>query len=345
VTDGLCFEHADDEKLARGWPNLVVAVDGDKQDKAPEKSALKAWTAGDPVYFTEWPRETLHRFMRGVIATVFLPGGDVARAMTMAGAPAPDEALEGLRRLFLEGYKTHRFLERDYVYAVESLAGTDATLDVIARAVEAFEVTTPSPGLNYLCRTVIVQTAAFLLLRASPAAATVARARLEKAFAAPRPTPLGDWRWYYQALDCTLNGADGVKRAIAGRTIVVLDDPLDWGSPLELAHDDPAFVRDMVSKADKKRPMCVRLAAIGGAPVLAGLEARKWPARQMPSVVRDFGMIRDPAVAKLMLSLVGKTSVKDGPLAWFRAHADYARPLLEKQTSVVAKGVLRQLVP
>jgi hypothetical protein len=99
----------------------------------------------------------------------------------------------------------------------------------------------------------------------------------------------------------------------------------------------------MVSKADKKLPMCVRLAAIGGSPVRAGLEARKWPARQMPSVVRDFGMIRDPAVAKLMLSLVGKASVKDGPLAWFRAHADYARPLLEKQTSVVAKGVLHQL--
>jgi hypothetical protein len=136
-------------------------VDGDKQDKAPERSALRAWTAGDPIYFTEWPRETLHRFMRGVIATVFLRGAhlDGSRAMATAGPPSADEALDGLRRLFLERYKTHRFLERDYVYAVESLAGTDATLDVIARAVEAFEATSPPPpGMNYLCRTAIAQT-------------------------------------------------------------------------------------------------------------------------------------------------------------------------------------------
>jgi hypothetical protein len=44
-----------------------------------------------------------------------------------------------------------------------------------------------------------------------------------------------------------------------------------------------------------------------------------------------------------MASLVGKSSVKDAPATWLKAHADYARPILVKDKSPAAKLALREL--
>ncbi len=79
------------------------------------------------------------------------------------------------------------------------------------------------------------------------------------------------------------------------------------------------------------------------AEALALLPTRKWPAVQMPAVVRDLGMIRAPEIVTFMASLVGKSSVKDAPITWLCAHADYARPVLDKSKTDAAKLVLRKL--
>ena len=350
---GLCFTKEDDERLARGWPYLVVPVDGEKADKVA--AAQKAWRVSDPIYFTEWPRGTLYRFMNAGIENVFRSypperGGAAYKKLEDPTPPSAKTCLDALGRLFREGYATYSFEERDFVYGVETVAGTDATLGVLAAEIEAFEVPRENPGLNHLTRAHLAEMVAFLLLRATPAAAKDARERIERALSPPvkdkiTPKPgydLEALNYYFDALDYALHGAAGVRRH-TGKWVYLEVPALSFGATLDYAGDDPDYVRDMVPKADKKAGMSVRIPAIAGASVLAGLEARKWPAAQLPSIVRDFGMIRDPAIVTLMLSLIGKSSVKDGPMKWFQAHADYARPILQKTKSDVAKSVLRQL--
>ncbi len=233
------------------------------------------------------------------------------------------------------------------MYGVEAIAGTDATL---ARLIDEIEAFTPSakesaPNNNFT-KGGIADTLAFLLLRASPAVAKPARKRIADARARAeeivRTEKLGeDFDGYIIGLDLAINGTAAVKRANMkyGAYASGKHARFAW---LEYAADDPAWVLECWA-IEPTQPMSVRIAHIAGEATLVNLEKRKWRAIELPSLVRDFGMIRSPLVVDFILSLVGKTAAKDAPLAWFRAHAKYAAPLLVKKASTAAKAMLRQL--
>ena len=334
----ICFRPEDDDKLARGYPNLIVPVDGLAQDRAPAKSALKWYMASDPIYFAEWPREVLHRVLRVFAADAFKKHVDqTMKAFETSGPPDTRVLLDAIARMFETGMVNYAFHKRTLVYGTEAIAGTDATLIAIADAFASSAWVVPAETLNESCRDTLVECAAFLLLRASPAVAKAAREKIVPLGSEDRErvrVVCADDR--FRASRCggrEANDEHGEARARRARR----------GRGLELAGDDPDWVREMVAKAKPTAPMSVRIAHIAGTSVLANLPARKWPSVKMPSIVRDFGMIRDPEIVTFMLSLVGKSSVKDAPLEWFRAHADYARPILQKTKNDSAKAILRQL--
>jgi hypothetical protein len=335
----LCFRPEDDEKLARGYPNLIVPVDGLNQDRAPAKSALKWYTASDPIYFTEWPREVLHRVLHIFAADSFKPHGTGAmKALETSGPPDAKLLIAAIGKMFETGRVNYAFHKRTLVYGTETIAGTDATLMAIANAFASSAWAVPAETLNESSRDTLIECVAFLLLRASPKVAKSAREKIVPL----APSVASAYEWCAQTIDRTLHGAAGVKRTIT-TTCGLESGALVSDASLELAGDDPDWVREMVAKAKPTEPMSVRLAHIAGPSVLANLSKRKWPAVKMPSIVRDFGMIRDPEIVSFMLSLVGKSSVKDAPLVWFRAHADYAKPILQKTRGDSAKAILRQL--
>jgi hypothetical protein len=341
----LCFLPEDDAKLARGWPHVIVAVDGHKADKSPAKSAMKAHAAGDPIWFAEWPRQMLMRYLRLEAAALNATAQGYnerhtemyALATNASEDAAPlsaDEGIAALRRVYDKSDEIYPFQSHAFVFGVETIAGTDAVLEALTLAVSEGEGATNA-------KTAMIETLAFLLLRASPAAAKSARAKLEKAYAALSAEGAKKAEMS-AALDLSLHGTDAVKRG-AGKYVTLQGE---WGlggyAPLEFA-DDADYVREQVARAKPSEPMSVRIAWLGGPAVLAGLALRKWAAARMPGIVRDFGMIRAPEIVELMLSLIGKSSVKDGPIHWFKAHADYARPILSKSKAAMAKGVLRQI--
>ena len=302
----LCFRPEDDEKLTRGHPNWIEPVDGLAQDRAPAKSALKWYTASDPIYFTEWPREVLHRVLHFFADDAFKKNlGDATKSMEKSGPPDAESLLAAIAAMFETGHVNYAFHKRTLVYGTEVIAGTDATLMAIANAFASSAWKVPAETLNESVRDTLVECAAFLFLRASPKVAKAARERIVPL----EPSLAKEYEWCAQAIDRTLHGAAGVKRA---RSRVVLEvDALVPEASLELAGDDPDWVREMVAKAKPTQPMSVRIAHIAGPFVLADLSKRKWPSVKMPSIVRDFGMIRDPEIVSFMLSLVGKSSVKD----------------------------------
>lgn len=341
---GICFTKEQDDALARGWPHLIVPVDGRKEDKTPT-AAENAWVKGDPTFWTEWPRKTLHRFVR--FATTPREKGDVAAgkaALANDSAPSTTECLDGLRWRVREAIAKQPFAYRNVVWAVEAIAGTDATLECITSEMETSYPTIPErmPACE-----AVVSAASFLLLRASPSVAKSSRTRMEAIFAAPHDAAQA-YEDYFGTLDFALHGAAGVKSFFAKypKWTVWLEVPaLYCAGSLDYA-DDPAFVRDVITKTDPRTlspGMSVRVAAAGGSAALARLAKCKWPAAQMPSVVRDLGMIRAPEIVTFIASLVGKSAAKDAPMQWLRAHADYARPILAKEKSNAATLALRQL--
>ena len=330
------FDKADEEKLARGWPNLIVTVSG--VEKTAGRSALKAFGAIDPVYFTEWPAPVLTRYLRAKLATLKArKRSDEWDELAKAACAEPAaltaaEALDCVKRAFDESDDIYPFQTEGIVYGAEAIAGTDAVLDAITAKVAPFKGKEPSATQANMAATL-----GFLFLRATPAAAKSARAKLAKASSTKDQE-------YATALDLSLHGTAAARRAVAGANWVGLDGGMGLIGRPELEYcDDPDFVVEKVKSAKRDQSMSVRVAWLGGSETLANLASRKWMARQLPAVVRDFGMIRAPEVVDLMLSLVGKSSVKDGPINWFRAHADYAEPILSKAKSDIAKGVLRQL--
>jgi hypothetical protein len=339
---GLCFDPKDDEKLARGWPNVAAPIEDAGKDKAAARAAIKAYRAIDPVHYTAWPRSVLARYLRAERAALDAKAAtydarqaemlELAEKGASEGAPLTSaEAIDALHRMFAKSGEIYPFQTDAFVYGVESIAGTDAVLGAIVEDIDGVKKE-PTAAMTHMAAAT-----GFLLLRASPAAAKRARATLEKVHARAKQK-------FENALDLSLHGAAAVRSATAGAKWSSLDG---WrgliGRPAVEYADDAALVRELVAKADADAPMSVRVAYLGGAATLAGLAARKWPARQMPAVVRDFGMIRAPEIVELMLSLVGKTSVKDAPLQWFKSHASYATPILAKSKAPVAKTVLRAL--
>jgi len=329
-----CFTKEEDDKLARGWPYLIAAVDDGTKSKRAAAAAKKAWGVCDPIHFTEWSRPVLERYLRAAIDTLF-----VEEPKNFDGpAPAPDEAIDGLRRMFREGYDTYRFKEAEFAYGIEAIAGTDRTLTALAEEIEGFK-SKNDDGFNYDCRATLAQTTAFMMLRASPKVVKDARAKMERGLAKGGPKKYED---YFDALDYALHGAKVL--APRKRAWWSMDNwqILGVGPSLDFAADDPKWVREWVPR-DPKGQLSVRVASIAGPAALEGLENRKWPARMLPSVLRDFGMLQDPQIVPFMLAYVGKSSVKDAPIQWFRAHAVFAKPILAKMKSDAAKLVLKQL--
>jgi hypothetical protein len=348
-----CFDPRDEEKLARGWPNLIVPIDGDKADKsavASSRAALKAFRASDPVHFTEWPRKTLMRYLRAKAAVLdakatsydkrYAEKVKLAEKACAEDAPlTSEEATATLRRTFAKSDDIYPFQTEGVVYGVETIAGTDAVLDALTTGIDEHAEKQPSATMTNMTATL-----GFLLLRASPAAAARARATLEKVHGRAGTGLNGELASFIEAIDLAIHGADAVRRTLASSKWVRLDGGIGLIGRPELEYaNDTALVCENMAKAKPDQSMSVRVAWLGGSDTLRGLASRKWMARQMPSVVRDFGMFRAPEVAELMLSLIGKSSVKDGPMNWFRAHADYAKSLLAKSKSETAKSVLRQL--
>ena len=87
----------------------------------------------------------------------------------------------------------------------------------------------------------------------------------------------------------------------------------------------------------------MRLAKLGGVSVLEGLVKRKFSSPELVAALRDFGMVRSPEVVELALSLVGKSALKDAPIEWLVAHADYAKPIVQRSKGAAAKAVLARM--
>jgi hypothetical protein len=335
MRSSICFSPAEDELLAAGWPYMVTFAEGHRDDKRPEQAALTAARRGSK-YGGRWPREVLYRYLRGKVALRFdrdalqrdVPPRNYTRAVGVAGAPSKAEAKAWLQ----DGIGTFATEDTEsvssFVFGVETILGADETLDAIATG---FEATTPKPDRRgYLIykpafKQSVAETVAFLFHRAGRSA----RAKYEPRF-------LQEQARYERAgqKDADVGVvAEGFKLSLA-RAAGIKKWPGRAGAALlDYAAEDPKWVLSQLL-AHPKNPCTVRTIAIAGLDGMEGLAGREFIPSSLGTVLRDFGMIRAPETVELVLSLLGRSSLKDEPLQWLLAHAPYAAPIV----AAVAKG-------
>jgi hypothetical protein len=327
---------------------MVRLVDGHVHDKNATKSAL-AWLATiDPKYRSEWPREVANRAMRVGPVVQFVKSSQPSNAITKASQKAIETAGplskdEARAKLFDVVCKldehSYEFKVAEYVYLIETVIGADAALDAIAEGFEKSKPQVVKPGagtpMESYIKKYVAGTIGFLLLRAKKSAPLRKRLEAQHARFATIAKKSDDWEWCALTFDRALNGSAAFKRQLAAGWKTSL-------AYLDHVNDDPDLVRDCVKK-EPKQSMSVRLAKLGGAGVLEGLVKRKFSSPELVAALRDFGMVKSPEVVELALSLVGKSALKDAPLEWLVAHADYAKPIVQRSKTTTAKAVLARL--
>lgn len=302
------------ERLARGWPWMVVPLDDHPHDKKPEKAALKAAAALDPTFYrSEWPRDVLYRRLRTGLGKVD------AKKLATKGPLSADEAADFLTRTIAAANDDHTypFHVRDFVFGLETIIGSDAALEHVTMAFEKADTKLPPENrgtpLHTYTKTYAAGTIAFLILRASDSARSRLLPRLETQYArfAEAAKTRRDWVWCAEHLDLSLHGSSAVRRAIERDGVLNLEH-------LDYAADASDLVRDEIAK-DKKQPITVRAAAIAGPSALEGLAARKFPAKTLPFVVRDFAMLRANELEPAMKAWKSKKAVAPIAEAWLRS--------------------------
>ncbi len=337
----ICFTPAEDERLAAGWPYMVAFADGHKDDKRAEKAAFTAARRGSK-YDRLWPREVLYRYLRGKVALRFdrdvlqrdVPPRTYTKAVAIQGAPSQAEAKAWLQDGIGAFADEDNERVSNFVYAVEAIIGTDETLDAIATGFEA--TTTKADRRGYLIykpgfKRIVAETIAFLFHRASKRAVTKYTPRfLEQQASYERAGQKDrDVGVVANGFALSLGGSAALKQRY-GRTSVPA-----WF--LDYAADDPPFVLERLL-ACPKNGCTVRTISIAGTEGMKGLAAREFIPQKLGAVLRDFGMIRAPETVELVLTMLGRPALKDAPLQWLLAHAEYARPMV----AIAAKAKGRQ---
>jgi hypothetical protein len=343
----LCFTRADDELLALGYPHLRRLVDGHKDDKNSRKSAALAANDNRSLnrnYRSFWPRKTAERFVRAARSAEFQNwmGEPTPDSYFAEGGPvSPDEA----RALIAATMKVRgcTFLPkcRDLFYVLEAMVGTELVVDAILDGLEALpdRSWTQEKGGPDRKTGEAAFLLGFLFLRLTERSRAERRARLRTIF------DLGH-TLIAKAGTQSFELVDGIDMVLEGSRARKCANPGPYTYLFRYLHagDDVDKLRALIASKDAiYGALDVRLVYLCGPEVLGTLGKHKPAASEVLSCLGDIGMIRHELVVDRMLEWVGKPSAKDAPLMWFREHAEFAKPFLERRKSASAQMMLRAL--
>lgn len=318
VKPGFAVTSEMDLAFALGYPHLIYLVDSHPADDDPLGAGL-AFIDEQGISARVWPREIASRAARSF---VFLPDRDDDRREAFShGGPVTEEEARDIIERWLDCNHGDLLL-----LLLEALVGPDIVCEAAITTMEGYgEEQWTSVDL-----TKAPYELGFLVMRLPSASSESARARLEVLLENVRRAG-----WQSKAaryLDCALHGIEGVERSAYrpdGKYI----------SPTFLTHvvDHPAWVAKAVlagGPPDESIYPDPRLSFLGGDEVLEA-ECSWWNKYTRPGshaiFVERFGHIRSEKLLPVFLEMTYKSKAKKEALAWFAAHADFARGFLERQ--------------
>jgi hypothetical protein len=323
VKDGFSFSADHDLQFALGWPHLYELAKGHPDDADPAASAL-AIAKGVPTR-SVWPEATAHRLARALSRGGHsdMKDNPLPDYLEMLARPEPVTAEEA-RELLESGFhrRPHR-IER-LILICEALVGPDA---VVQGTLEALADLPPERvhgnQTNVGHRGLIVL--GLVLLRLKPS---------------DRDRRLAEWQRLLDGWTTVSKGpgnpiVDVSRAVLAPRDFMMSDGPHFHFDDTAATVAWRAAMRGEPTDADYPDPRHVFL---GGDEVYR-MELEVWPkyanslnpaGEVHPVIVERFGRIKSPMTVELMLQLANKSKARKAAKAWLAAHADYARPELER---------------
>jgi len=317
----------------RGWPYVVELVDGQKEDKKPAESAMKAAREVFGKGHVKWPRLTAAAFVRASAKVEDDEWDEPAVAKAASNSsPLSDAEAEAIVAAAFSHRERHGnfHLYRHVLFALEALTSTDVVLGAVVKELEALPkkrygaIDDENPG-------VLAYLSAFLLLRSEKR--TAFAKRLEAVYdATVKANAPEDEEHVRGALDLALHGNAGAARALAKSHWQY------WNWYLHV--DDPAVHLTRLADSSKSEwgpeSRILYLAGEKLLPVYTTKKALRQGDR-LPNILRDFGMFAHEGVLDLMIEMVGVKGARDAPREYFEANAKWAQPRLEKRAR--ASGV------
>jgi len=342
----ICFTRQDDERLALGYPHLLELTDESLDAKKAQAFAAKAaWDA--KMHCVRFPRAAAPHFVRVARRKEFQGDRSTPAPITAFADGSPvskDEARELVKATIEEDCVTFYSYHRLFYYLLEALVGTETVVDAILDGLEALP---PKRITNELFDGRDRKTAGaafilgFMFLRLPPKARALREKRLRK------------------LLDGSHELLAKTKKKTSGEIVPAIERVLDgWKAPsltaagymyaseYVFATDDLVRLRAFLANPEAiydYGTLDVRFVYLLGPEIIDAMGKRRPKKDVLPWMFEDLGLIKHPSVATLFLEYVGKPMAKDLPLKWFRAHADWARPILKSMKSPQAKAMLSQI--
>jgi hypothetical protein len=346
----LCFTREHDELLARGYPHVAIL----EETGTPAKKAAKlaATLAGAPQKITanhrvRFPAEVAPHFVRGAHAREFhdwtrnqaIPDA----AFAEGGKVGEDEARALIAKSVEIPGCSFNVHNESMFFLLEQLVGTEVVVDATLGALEALpekrwthEESGPdrkTGGAAFLL--------GFLFLRLRSEVRKKHEARYRALLA--RVHALCD-----KANSKSFELVSGAEKVLLGfqASALASPGPYVYLGRYVFATDDLERLRALVANKDtiyEYGNLDVRFVYLLGADVLTTIGKHRPMKEAVRATFEDLGMIRHEALVPLFLEYVGKPMAKELPLQWFRAHAEFAKPILEKSKDAKAKAILGQI--
>ncbi|MDI1443550.1 hypothetical protein [Polyangium sp. 6x1] len=333
---GLGFTAEDDERLARGWPEMRVITDEPVKGKAAVRLASKALDAIEHMLPLVMPRAVAARYLVGYShgPNLFVhpdyPAENAQRreARDAAVAAPPVVDLELLRttlraphaRGMGDTYRAWRF--REVLFLYEAFLGTEPVARTLTEhLVGEAKRASPWPDLLKIPNRTnaamhhLALVLPWLLLRLPAAVAAALRAELATV---RKPEDVSDEepRAFFALL-----------HALANPSAPLHDSAKALRYELALCAGDADEVARGASLGYTLLWYPARIAWLVGTDIFAGKLTIAVP--WLHRIAQELLLVRDPGVVRLIAHVATVRTGKTAAATWLRAHGDYARPILD----------------
>jgi hypothetical protein len=343
----LCFTRENDERLALGYPHMIELTDEPLDAKKAQAFAAKAAYDTMP-HRVRFPRVAAPHYVRVARAQEFQGDRESpppAAAFADGSPVSKDEARELVRTTIDADGVTFWAYHETFYFLLEALVGTETVVDAILDGLEALP---PKRITNELFNGRDRKTAGaafllgFMFLRLPPKARAPRekrlRALLDRSHALLAKTKKKTDGEIVPAIERVLDGWSAPSLSAGGYV---------YSSRYAFATDDLDRLRALLAEKETIYDygmLDVRFVYLLGPEIIDAIGKRRPKKEQLAVMLEDLGMLEHASVASLFLEYVGKPMAKDRPIKWFRAHADWAKPILKSmKNNASAKAVLSQI--
>ncbi|MCB9758476.1 MAG: hypothetical protein H6739_01415 [Alphaproteobacteria bacterium] len=338
LKEGFCFTPEQDRQFALGWPHVRRLDPDHPDDNDPQASAMRYLDQLDFTSRMVWGYRTAMGLARAWGQPAIFDLAPAVRGLRIEAEEAiwnarplqAEEARALLRtRMTAPVGGIGERTPRTFVLLLEALVGSEPIADAMTSILE--EMTITELRQHWALPPRVTYQLGHLMLRVSPQTAATLRRRLQDVLrrgTAFHNGPLEELRLprseitHLRSIHLILHGAEAAESSS--------DHSPEWYTHI---HDDYSIVQMRAALGRTPYELDARLVFLGGPDVLRFYGKRlDWLKSQPQQLLflEQVAPIKHPKVVHLLLRMARTSQVRRQVMWWFKKHAAYVSPVLEK---------------